>query len=91
MEMKELLPIGSIVLLEEGTKRLMIYGIKQIESETREEYDYIGVVYPEGNMGEGTQFLFNHENIREVCFVGYKDEEWSEFMEKLSEYYKQKI
>ena len=51
MEIKKLLPIGSVVLLEEGKKRLMIYGIKQTEQETQQEYDYIGVVYPEGNMG----------------------------------------
>ena len=37
---KELLPIGSVVLLKKGKKRLMIYGIIQsdIENET-EEYD----------------------------------------------------
>lgn len=87
MEIKELLPIGSVVLLEEGKKRLMIYGVKQIEQETGEEYDYIGVVYPEGNMGQGTQFLFNHEQIKEVYHRGYDDEERQEFIRKLSDYY----
>lgn len=90
MEIKELLPIGSVVLLEEGQKRLMIYGVRQTEQETQEEYDYIGVVYPEGNMGQGTQFLFNHDQIKEVYFKGYNDEERQDFIKRLADYYAQK-
>lgn len=90
MEIKELLPIGSVVLLEEGQKRLMIYGVRQTEQETQEEYDYIGVVYPEGNMGQGTQFLFNHDQIKEVYFKGYDDEERQDFIKRLADYYAQK-
>lgn len=87
MNIKDLLPIGTIVLLKEGKKRLMIYGVKQTESTNQKDYDYIGVVYPEGNMGQGTQFLFNHEQIQEVYFRGYEDEERAAFIDKLAKYY----
>ena len=87
MEIKELLPIGSIVLLEEGTKKMMIFGVKQTDETSGVEYDYIGVMYPEGNLGEGSQYLFNHENIIEVCFKGFEDEERVDFIEKLTEFY----
>lgn len=87
MEIKDLLPIGSVVLLEGGKKRVMIYGVKQIEQETKEEYDYVGVVYPEGNMGKGSQFLFNHDKIQEIFFKGYDDEERQDFMQRLTDYY----
>ena len=90
MEIKKLLPIGAVVLLEEGKKRLMIYGIKQTEQETQQEYDYIGVVYPEGNMGQGTQFLFNHNQIKEVFYKGFEDEERRMFIERLADYYTQR-
>ena len=90
MEIKKLLPIGSVVLLEEGKKRLMIYGIKQTEQETQQEYDYIGVVYPEGNMGQGTQFLFNHNQIKEVFYKGFEDEERRMFIERLADSYTQR-
>ena len=90
MEIKKLLPIGPVVLLEEGKKRLMIYGIKQTEQETQQEYDYIGVVYPEGNMGQGTQFLFNHNQIKEVFYKGFEDEERRMFIERLADYYTQR-
>ena len=90
MEIKKLLPIGSVVLLEEGKKRLMIYGIKQTEQETQQEYDYIGVVYPEGNMGQGTQFFFFFNQIKEVFYKGFEDEERRMFIERLADYYTQR-
>ena len=87
MEIKELLPIGSVVLLKEGKKKLMTFGVKQTDSNTNKEYDYIGVLYPEGNIGDGGQFLFNHDDIDEVFFNGYEDEERETFIENLAKYY----
>lgn len=82
----ELLPIGSVVLLKNGVKRLMIYGVKQMD-ENGNEFDYIGVLYPEGNMGGETAFLFNHDNIERVFFVGLKDAEHQRFMGELEKFY----
>lgn len=84
---RELLPIGSVVILKEASKKAMIHGVKQINKANNVEYDYIAVVYPEGNMGDGTQFFFNHEAIDEVFFRGYEDEERNAFIERLVEYY----
>lgn len=87
MEIRGLLPIGSIVLLKEGKKKLMIFGIKQMDSEVKEEYDYIGVLYPEGNIGVEGQYLFNHESIEQVFFKGYEDDERKLFIDALDQYY----
>lgn len=84
---KELLPIGSVVLLKDASKRVMIYGVMQTDAETEENYDYLGVVYPEGSMGDGSSFFFNHDQIDTVFFTGYEDEERNAFIEKLDEYY----
>lgn len=84
---KELLPIGSVVLLKGGEKRLMIFGIKQTEQETQEDHDYIGVLYPEGNIGPNGQFFFNHEDIVEVFFKGYADQEREVFIERLYQHF----
>lgn len=59
----ELLPIGTVVLLKNAEKRLMIFGIGQTDTSNREEYDYIGVLYPEGSIGDEARFLFNHSDI----------------------------
>lgn len=83
--MKEYLPIGSIVLLNNGTKRIMIYGRKQISMDTGEIYDYVACFYPEGNISQEYTFLFNNEDIREVLFRGFSDEENEEFLKVLEE------
>ena len=88
MKIKELLPIGSVVLLEAGEKRLMITGIIQNDAgRDGKEYDYLGVYYPEGHIGEEYQFLFNHENIEKVYFRGYEDYERDEFITRLDAAY----
>lgn len=33
-------------------KKIMIFGVKQTDAENRIEYDYMGVIYPEGNLGK---------------------------------------
>ena len=87
-QIKELLPIGSVVLLEGGQKRVMVFGVKQTNRDGNLEYDYIGVMYPEGNVEEVGQFLFNHEDIDQVFFRGFEDPEREEFIEHLDEFYK---
>lgn len=84
---KELLPIGSVVLLRNGEKRLMIFGVKQTDKDAQVDYDYIGVLYPEGNIGPGGQFFFNHKDIVEVSFRGYSDEERETFIERLYQHF----
>ncbi len=88
MEIRDLLPIGSIVLLKNGEKRLMVNGIMQSEADGNgQEYDYLGVLYPEGHIGDQFQYLFNHEDVSEIIFRGFEDEERNEFMEKLAALY----
>ena len=85
MDFKELLPIGSVVILKNAEKRLMIYGVGQ--SCEGKDYDYIGVLYPEGSIGEGSHLLFNHSDINEVFFRGFEDAERDALIEKLNEHF----
>lgn len=87
MKIKELLPIGSVVMLKEGKKRLMIYGIRQTDQETNIEYDYIAVLYPEGCLGQVGHYFFNHEDIEQVYYFGLNDLERQTFLNKLEEFY----
>jgi hypothetical protein len=84
---RELLPIGSVVRLKDGTKKAMIFGVKQVDKGSGTEFDYIGVVYPEGNLGDGSQFFFNNDAVEEVFYRGFEDEERKEFVDKLAQYY----
>lgn len=67
--MKTILPIGTVVQLQEAEKSLMIIGSLQA-TEDGTEYDYIGVPFPEGFIDEDTFFLFNSDDIEKVHFVG---------------------
>lgn len=80
-----LLPVGSIVRLVEGKKRLMIHGILQTDEKSNIQYDYTGVLYPEGYISEEYVYLFNHDDIEEVAFIGFADAEFQVFRSDLSE------
>jgi hypothetical protein len=43
--MEDLLPIGSVVLLNGANKKLMIYGRKQLQADTGKLWDYVGCLY----------------------------------------------
>ena len=83
--MTDLLPIGSVVLLKDGEKRLMIIGILQSNPEDGREYDYLSCLYPEGFVGPDYTYLFNHEDIDRIDAEGFADEEHDLFREKLME------
>ena len=89
MQIKDLLPIGSVIWLKDAERPLMIFGVKQENSDTHEEYDCIGVIYPEGTMGPDSQFLFMHDDIEKVVFRGYEDTSREEFIKRLDAFYKE--
>lgn len=85
---EKLLPIGSVVLLRGGSKKLMIIGIKPVAAEKPDEiYDYIGVVYPEGYLSNAYNFLFNHCDINDIIFTGYHNLEREAFIKAMDEAY----
>ena len=73
--MKNFLPIGSVVKLTGGTKRVMICGRVQSEVESGKMYDYSACLYPEGFLGADSMYLFNNEDIAEVYYIGMQDPE----------------
>jgi hypothetical protein len=88
-KIKELLPIGSVISLQGGFKKLMIFGVMQSDG-NGEDYDYIGVIYPEGNIGEKGKYLFQHKDIETVYFKGFENDEREEFIKKLEEFYQKR-
>ena len=80
--MKTYLPIGSIVILKNGQKKIMIYGRRQRRVTDENEYDYIACLYPEGNINEDYMYLFNHEDIDTVVYRGFSDAEEEAFVAK---------
>lgn len=92
MKAQDFLPIGSIVQLLEFNRRLMITGILQYVKERPDKcYDYLGVLYPEGDVGNQFHLTFNQDDIKEVLFRGYEDSTRDQFLLKLDEMLSNKL
>lgn len=83
--MKDLLPIGSVVTLKEGTKKLMIMGRFLQKPDAKELYDYCGCLWPEGYVDPRHCYLFNHEDIDCFYYMGMQDVEEFNYRFKLEE------
>ena len=61
---KKYLPIGSVVLMKDAKKRVMITGYAVTSPETGNKvWDYIGCLYPEGVISPEKNLLFDHNQI----------------------------
>ena len=80
-----MLPLGSVVLLKDATKKLMIYGRFQMNLQDNGIYDYVGCLYPEGNLAPDAAFIFNNEDIQEVIFEGYANKEETDYINAIQE------
>ena len=84
MNLEKYLQLGSIVLLKDAKKRMMIIGYEAVtDGENSTTYDYIGCLYPEGVVDPSKHLLFNHDQIEEIYFSGYSDIEDQEFKVEL--------
>ena len=82
------LPLGTVVLLKDASKKVSIIGYKAYEQNDNEkkEFDYVGCLYPEGVISSDKNLLFNHNQIQKVYYIGYNDDEYkkvNEFLNKM--------
>lgn len=76
------LPLGSVVRLKEGERKLMIISRAPLYNDrgTIGYFDYAGCLHPVGQNGQQT-FFFNKEDIEEIFFEGYIDEQEEKYQE----------
>jgi len=78
-----ILPIGSVVRLNEGQVKLMILNRAPLHNNDGliGYFDYSACVYPTG-VTDQQAYFFNHEDIDEVYHEGYVDKEEKLFQEE---------
>lgn len=81
--MDHFLPVGSIVLLKEATRPLVVIGYTVVEEGSTKIWDYLGCAYPVGVLGTNKNLLFQKDQIEKVLFMGYSDSEGKDFLSKL--------
>ena len=85
MKFQKYLPIGTVVLLKDAKKRIMITGFCSISDDDKTKvYDYSGCLYPEGIISTDNTLLFDHSQIVKVYYFGFIDEEEKQFKKKLN-------
>lgn len=78
------LPVGTVVLLQNGSKRVMINGFCTMDANKPDKiYDYSGVLFPEGSLSSDQTLLFDHSQIVRVDHMGLEDQEERDFKTKL--------
>lgn len=81
---EKFLPIGTVVLLKDATKRIMITGYcSATSSEPNKTYDYVGCLFPEANLAGKEVALFNHEQIATISHLGLDDDEFKSLNEEI--------
>jgi hypothetical protein len=75
------LPVGTVVKLKNATLPMMITGYK-IQDELYNVYDYCGCIYPIGYTSN-QKGIFNHNQIEQIIFLGYEDENYQQFNKKI--------
>ncbi len=76
--------LGTVVMLNNGKHPLMITGRLVMNADTGERFDYVGVLYPEGYLGEKTHFLFGEADVSREIGIDEACELDRAFMEKVS-------
>ncbi len=85
---QKFLPIGSVCILKDATRKVMITGFLAKGESSDKVYDYVGCMYPEGVLSSQQNLLFDHDQIVKIFSLGYKDEEETNFKSRLMEYLK---
>ena len=84
MKIDGLLPVGSVVLLKNGSHKVMIIGYCQkLVSGKEQIFDYVACLFPEGFISADKNYLFNQEQVDKVYHVGYQTDGQFAFAERM--------
>ncbi len=85
MNQEEYLPVGSVVLLKEAERPVVVIGYSVIEENSQEVWDYLGCAYPVGVLSSDKNLLFQKNQIEKVYYRGYCDQECQQFLDLLKQ------
>ena len=78
------LPIGTVLLLKDATKMLMITGYcSSTPEDTKKVYDYVACLFPEGGLAGDEVALFNHDQIGTIVHMGLDNDEFKDLDKKI--------
>lgn len=82
---KKWLPLGTSVLLKNGTQPIMIVGRYQ-QNKEGQIFDYSGVLNPQGFENAQSMYLFNESKIDKILFESQPTQYENEYVNQLNEF-----
>lgn len=79
------LPLGSVVLLKDAQRPIVIIGYTVVEEGSTDIWDYLGCAYPIGVIDPSKNLLFQRNQIEKVLHTGYTDDEGGKFLDQLTD------
>ena len=90
LETIEWLPLGTIVSVDDSNQKIMIIGRNQRDSNNPDiSYEYSAVLYPQGLIDPKENLLLNLNQVKQIYYLGYSDDNNKQFEEFLNEYVKE--
>jgi len=88
LKLEYLFPLGTVVKLKDIKEKFMITGYFVVVEKTNDEkfiledgtesdkkvFDYLGVLWPQGDFDQKKKLMFNHDAIEKVYFYGYTND-----------------
>ncbi|WP_307738725.1 DUF4176 domain-containing protein [uncultured Parolsenella sp.] len=81
---RDWLPMGTVVITNEGQHQVMIAGVMVTDGNTGKVWDYSGYPFPEGRGADGDQF-FNRSDVSEIYQLGFMNSTGCAFQAYLEE------
>jgi hypothetical protein len=79
------LPLGSVVLLKDAQRPIVIIGYTVVEEGSTDIWDYLGCAYPIGVIDPSKNLLFQRNQIAQVLHTGYTDDDGNKFLDQLTD------
>ncbi len=90
LETIDWLPLGSVVRVDDSEQKIMIIGRNQRDAyDPNISYEYSAVLYPQGLMNPEENLLLNLNQVKQIYYLGYSDNQNKQFEEFLNEYIKE--
>ena len=76
------LPIGTVVTLKKGTKKIMITGYLPT-TEDNKVFEYSACLFPEGVISSDEVLVFNQDQIDTIHYLGLTDQDYKDFNKEI--------
>ncbi len=93
MSDNKLVPIGTVLRLKGAAHNVMVTAYNVVveladpndkTNIIEKKYDYMSVLWPEGDVNSESKLFFNHSEIEDIYYYGYLNDESRKFRDSMN-------